>query len=116
MNIEDYFLELAENDATSIRAKKCSSNFLSPSGVKAKTKPIETTGNDIWRTKVKPEQVQRILFLAESEKMSPPEIAASMADVSRTTVRRVLSQRAEARAPVPLTSSSRRSRGQRAQP
>src|SRR5882762_2784560 len=71
VSIEHYFVELAEVDTAPIRLQKLRSNFLLPSGVKAKT--IEKTDDDIWRTKVRPEQVQRILFLSESEKMSPPE-------------------------------------------
>src|SRR5437879_2802168 len=84
MSIQEYFEELASSDTEIIRNQKLRSTFLLPTGPKTST--IETTTNDIWRTKVRPEQVQRILFLSESEKMSPPEIAASMADVSRSTV------------------------------
>jgi len=112
MTLNAYLLQVLEADVAPIRLQKLRSNFLLPSGVKAKT--IETT-DGVWRTKLRGEQIQRIIFLSEREKMSPPDIAASMA-ISRTSVRRVLNQRAEARTPVPLTSSSRRSRGQRAQP
>jgi len=69
MRIEDYLLELADNDAVPIR--KARSNFLLPSG--APVEKIEAS-TDNHRTKLRPAQIQRLLHL-RSEGVSTADIA-----------------------------------------
>ena len=109
VTIEHYFEELAEVDTAPLRLQKARSTFLLPSGAPAEKIEAST---DNHRTKLGPGEVQRLIFLAEH--LPVPAIAERM-NIGRSTVRRILEQRAQAnRTAVPGASSSRRSRQRQA--
>ena len=102
-------LQIVEKDVANFRLKNMPSDFLVPE--RGKAERIETKDNDHAKTKLRPPQIQRILFLAENE-MSADAISQRM-NVSQKTIRRILAQRGPAanRTQVSHSSASRSSRG-----
>ena len=89
MTVRLWFLELAFAERAGHRAQQFSATV----ALKAeRAQTIEIAGNDREHTKMRPERVQRLLFLAESEGLSAAALAERMG-VSKNTVRRILQRR-----------------------
>ncbi len=107
MSLQEYFEDLAASDTKMIRKQKCRADCLLPSGPKAEK--IQTTDNDLHRTKLRPTQIQRLIFLAEQN--LPVRDIGQRLGIAVSSVRRILAQRAANRTQIPRASSARTNRG-----
>jgi DNA-directed RNA polymerase specialized sigma24 family protein len=89
MTEAQYLAELAFADFAEHRCKKLCENAKYKA---AKIERIEMNDADRHRTKLRPEQVQKLLFLAETLKL-PHGLIAERMSISTSTVRRVLMKR-----------------------
>lgn len=109
MSLESYIIELAESDCAPFRLGKIRSDFLTPAG--AKTKRIETQNDS--RSKLTPEQIQRALFLFDTEDL-PVNMIARRFGCGASTIHRILREREESATHVPVSVTTSQLRARRA--